>query len=212
MMHEMNHRILAVLPVVLLAAGCVSESDVRTQVDQAKAELRTELTAAKTESAGRADKLGADLAATRTSIDKVGGELAALRTALAALEQKQAASEQFQRQVAVDVVALRSEVQRVSGDLTRSVQDLLRRVEASSSLMRDHLGRQRAALAEQLKSLDQIIAGADSGTQAPAAAPAAPTPAIAPAAPAPAVIPAAPAPAVVPAAPAAPATAVAPAK
>ena len=61
----------------------------RTQVDQAKTELRTELTAAKTESAARADKLAADLTAARSSIDKAGSDLVALRTALAAIEQKQ---------------------------------------------------------------------------------------------------------------------------
>jgi septal ring factor EnvC (AmiA/AmiB activator) len=151
------HRIAPILalPVLLLTAGCVSEEDVRTQVDQAKAELKGDLAAVKTESATRADQLASDLAASKKETERIS-------TALAA-------SDKRNRDLETQIAGMKADLQRISGDLSRSVQDLTRRVEASSGVFREHIKLQRNVVAEQLKALDKIIAGGE--TVAPSVAP-----------------------------------------
>lgn len=176
--HSAMIRPTLLLPALLLT-GCVSEEDVRLQVDQSAATVRQELATVRSEAAARSDKLTADLAAARSESsgrdDKLAADLAAARSAS---DQRLAGVEQQQKTALTDLAAMRADLQRIAGDLGRTAQELQRRIEASSGVLRDHLQRQRASIADQLKAIDQIISGLD-GPAAPApVAPAAaePTP------------------------------------
>ena len=185
-------RTVIIFPALFLI-GCVSQSDIRTQVDQSNATLRQEISAAQSESSARSDKNAADTAAAKNEsvardekltsdiaaarsdftarIDKLAADIATVR---GTSEQRWQAVEQHQKFARDDLSNLRADLQRISGDLGRTVQDLQNRINASSGAVREHLQRQRAALADQLKSLDQVIIGFEGKppvTPAPAEAP-----------------------------------------
>ena len=119
-----------ILPALLLIGGCVSDADVRAQVDKAKAEMQAEITA------------------TRGDIGKLSVEINAVRVEATARTDR----------LAADLAVVRGDLLRVSADLSKSVCDLEKIIQSSSGMLREHLIQQRAALASQVRAMDLILA------------------------------------------------------